>query len=472
MVRSVRCLALLLVFAGSAGAATIVVDTVADTDGADGFCSLREAIFAANLDLPRNECPAGAGADRIRFELTLPATIALASSLPSVSASLALEGPGRDLLTLDGGDAWSALHFSAVGSTAFLRVADLTITRAFRSTFGGSALAATSSDWVRLERVDFVANVGEGYGGAVDITGVTSSPAIAEIRDCRFATNVSTGLGGGALRFGRGQLRIEGTTFDSNSVPDGDGGALNAIGSGIEIVRSTFSGNEAGDFGGAISFSAGSNAAEFSTFELRDSTFTANRAIVDANALGGGGGLNLSGSGGAVGEMVMRNSIVAGNQDLNVGSGKTDLIFGAAWTLVTTGWNLIGDPTGATAVFPSGTPNGDVDFVGTAAAPLDPLLETLADNGGATPTHRPLIDAGSWVIDHGFCPDSEVDQRGHGGGLAGGRIVGVPNVPDDPQSDGCDIGAVERNTPEAPASALFDDGFETGTTLPWSSEVP
>jgi hypothetical protein len=81
-----------------------------------------------------------------------------------------------------------------------------------------------------------------------------------------------------------------------------------------------------------------------------------------------------------------------------------------------------------------------------------------------------LIDAASRVIDHGFCPDAEVDQRGHGGGGGAGRIVGVPGVPDHADSDGCDIGAVERNSPSLPAPAIFRDGFESGTTLVWSSE--
>src|SRR5436309_2249699 len=50
--------------------ATITVNTTADTVAADGFCSLREAIQAANTNASVNECSAGAaGMDTIQFAL-------------------------------------------------------------------------------------------------------------------------------------------------------------------------------------------------------------------------------------------------------------------------------------------------------------------------------------------------------------------------------------------------------------------
>ena len=61
--------ALSLLTSVAAPAATLLVKTAVDTDAADGFCSLREAITAANTDMPRQECPAGSGADRILFDL-------------------------------------------------------------------------------------------------------------------------------------------------------------------------------------------------------------------------------------------------------------------------------------------------------------------------------------------------------------------------------------------------------------------
>src|SRR6476620_7306018 len=45
----------------SAGAATINVTTTGDTVANDGFCSLREAVNAANSNAAANDCPAGSG---------------------------------------------------------------------------------------------------------------------------------------------------------------------------------------------------------------------------------------------------------------------------------------------------------------------------------------------------------------------------------------------------------------------------
>ena len=59
-------------------------------DAADGVCSLREAILAANNDAARNECPAGYGADRILLDLTVPRVVELSADLPRVSESVAV----------------------------------------------------------------------------------------------------------------------------------------------------------------------------------------------------------------------------------------------------------------------------------------------------------------------------------------------------------------------------------------------
>src|ERR671921_618797 len=58
-----------LALAPPAHAATISVTTTTDELNADGDCSLREAVRAANLDASVDACVAGTGADMI----TLPA---------------------------------------------------------------------------------------------------------------------------------------------------------------------------------------------------------------------------------------------------------------------------------------------------------------------------------------------------------------------------------------------------------------
>jgi CSLREA domain-containing protein len=67
-----------------AHAATIGVDTNADELTADGNCSLREAIRAANLNVAVDACPSGSG--------VAPDTI----TLPSNTYSLSIAGANED----------------------------------------------------------------------------------------------------------------------------------------------------------------------------------------------------------------------------------------------------------------------------------------------------------------------------------------------------------------------------------------
>jgi len=61
--------------------------------------------------------------------------------------------------------------------------------------------------------------------------------------------------------------------------------------------------------------------------------------------------------------------------------------------LLSAGYNIIGNNADALI-------NSEVtEQIGTLAAPIDPLLGPLADNGGITLTHA--LQAGSPAIDHG-----------------------------------------------------------------------
>ena len=71
-----------------AAAANIPVTTLADADAVDGECSLREAIQAANIDSPYNECAAGTGSSD-RILLTVPGTILVTAHLPEFLDSAA-----------------------------------------------------------------------------------------------------------------------------------------------------------------------------------------------------------------------------------------------------------------------------------------------------------------------------------------------------------------------------------------------
>ena len=94
--------------------------------------------------------------------------------------------------------------------------------------------------------------------------------------------------------------------------------------------------------------------------------------------------------------VTLQGTIVARN---NRGTGGTrDDIFGMVTTMAD---SLIGDITGLTGKpQEGGDPGTNGNLLGTAKAPLNPLLGPLADNGGPTQTHAllpgsPAIDAGN-----------------------------------------------------------------------------
>ena len=111
--------------AGSASAAVgsaIVVNTlVDDATAGDRFCTLREAInnANANTDTTSGDCVAGSSDYTVTFAVT--GTITLASATPAISdaAGLTVDGPGRDMLTISGGDAVQVVNVPS-GATLVL----------------------------------------------------------------------------------------------------------------------------------------------------------------------------------------------------------------------------------------------------------------------------------------------------------------------------------------------------------------
>jgi hypothetical protein len=106
------------------------------------------------------------------------------------------------------------------------------------------------------------------------------------------------------------------------------------------------------------------------------------------------------------GSPVLHNTLIAANFRGATGTTRDDV-----YGFLNPGgdYNLIGDGTGMT-----GLTNGvNENLVGSAAAPIDPVLGPLQDNGGPTPTHALL--PGSPAIDAGDNTGAPMwDQRGPG----------------------------------------------------------
>ena len=462
--------------AAPAAAVILTVTTAVDVDTDDALCSLREAIVAANTDTAHHGCPAGTGpGDRIRFALLPGAVIELADSLPLVTSSILIEGPGAAELAIDGLGLVPLLFVNSPAGGVTLEIADLTLTRGYGAFPAGGALTLSAGDSALLLRVHVVDNRAENAGGgALLLSSLVDGAATLIVRESLFDGNVAEGpAGGGGIYAAAGSLlTIVRSTFTANraEAQNGNGGALGLNHSTVEILVSTLSGNRAHGSGGAIFASAGGMTP--ASLSIADSTITANVAETNGDGDGEGGGIRLLPAIGSTQIFELQSTILAGNAD----SGfllYPDLYLGdgAGVDLLTHGFNLLGINAGASALFAAGTPNAALDLVGTLAAPLAAGLEPLGDQGGPLQTHLPVDATGSWIVDQGNCLVTPNDQRGFVRFPGASRAVDDPDFPNAPGGDGCDIGAVELGAID-PGNVLFTDGLESGDLLLWSAAFP
>ena len=224
------------------------------------------------------------------------------------------------------------------------------------------------------------------------------------IRDLTIMGGAAGSDGGGV--YNKAVLTIERATITGNASSGKGGGIYNAPTGLLTVVNSTISGNLSKSSGGGL-YNAG-------TAGLNNLTITTNHADL------GGGGIAVQG-----GTLNIWNSIVSGNIDHAPTSKAPD----CAGTLSSAGYNLIGDSAGCT--------------IGASAPGIltgvNPVLGSLQDNGGFSPTHAlldgsPAIDAANpSVPGSGGNACLAVDQRG------AHRPRGVA----------CDIGAYEAGKPNS-----------------------
>lgn len=356
-------------FEGEQGT-TFLVDNVTDIDDGDvspGNVSLREAIRLSNTT---------PGADTITFDPNLAATIQIDSLLGgfSITDPVSIEGPGANLLTIDGQDAVRVFDISASDITTIsgITIANGLATGVALEGFGGGISLAAGT--LVLDSVHFLDNRADiGGGGLVAMTGTTVT-----ILSSTFSGNVS--VAGGAIQ-NEGDMTIVGSTVSGNTaIPGVDVNAVAIAGVGGGILNA-------------------------GTLNVFHSTITNNEAQPDPNtsdpAIGGGVAI-LSAVNPVVTNFV--SSIISGNNptDIDVDTGAT--------APTSNGFNVVG--TGN--VLGSFASTGDQ--TGVTAAGLAPLT----DNGGPTPTHAlqagsPAIDAGDPLFDSAtFTPPLTFDQRGTG----------------------------------------------------------
>ena len=467
-------------FTANLSAATITVNSseiLAPAD--DGFCTLDEAVEAANSNtasgiLP-GECAAGEAGpvqDVIDFEPALFPTTFFTVGTLDLNESVSIQGPGAAVMSLTNLTETRAFNIQNFQANAEFEISGLTlennVLRTITGDYGGAILASLIADATLLiDNVVFFNNTSERGGGAIGLFGGNTHSIT--IRNCLFennrAGNFGNGnvIGGGAIFVGSSQsLVIENSSFINNDTfhaalaqpqSDAAGGAIlirsaQTLTSTVDIFQSTFSGNAATGVGGAIALGGPGFPSDISELSLRHSTLVLNESDNnDDQSIAGGGGVWSASS-----EPVrIYNSIVAQNID-NADTAAPDL----HGSMNTFGFNLIGDNSTVSGVFPVGQSNANDDWVGSSAAPLDPMLEALAYSGGPTPVHQPMLV--SPLLDQGKCASRITDQRLFQNVQTGFRVVDITNFAN--ADDGCDIGAVERFGVSAdPVPEANDDSY-------------
>ena len=282
---------------------------------------------------------------------------------------------------------------------------------------GGGIAAGTGSISLTETTISGNQSVSDGGGifsedGLVSFSGSTISANMSGT-----ATSGSTSDGGGIFA----QRVTANNSTVSENFSTGRGGGLFVQSNELSLNSSTISGNTSVGDGGGI-FTA---AADIS---ILSSTVAFNESIV---ATRGGGLFNVGAS-----TFEVHNSIIAGNLAQGFAA---DLRFNTNEPLDFE-FNLIGTnaATPLTAS-PAGSPDPIGNLIGTNEAVIDPLLNTLASNGGLTQTHALL--PGSPAIDSGNSTDSN-DQRG------------IPYIRE--AGDAVDIGAYESQRLELLVDVVGD----------------
>lgn len=353
------------------------------------------------------------------------------------NGALTLKGSKITGNTATAGDGGGVYSSTSTGTTVTLTSALITNNSALIS---GSLPNAT----IRLPRTEAQGSGGgvENAFGTVVLSGTTILGNRANVGggvdngDYSGSTLqiIGSTISGNQATYGGGinnndSLTVTGSTITTN-VAGYEGGGLWFYGGTTTVLASTFSANQASqggaifDFGGVTTLTNstmnGNTASEGGSIDQRGGALVLASATISGNQGDNGGGvfINASATASTKNSILAANTATASGPDCN----------GA---LSTAGYNLLGSNAGCT-----GLTNGvNGDQVGSAAAPRNPGLGPLLNNGGPTatmalPSTSPAVDRGNPA----GCTDPQgalltIDQRG------------LPRT--DAVTHRCDIGAYE-----------------------------
>jgi CSLREA domain-containing protein len=342
-----------------------VTKTDDTNDGAcNEDCSLREAVAAAQ------------SGDTIVFASPLfdtPQVINLNRQIV-INRSMTIKGTSADRLVIRSTAAAASNSRVFVINSVTATITDMTITGGNVTARGGGI--ANSGGTLTLQSVHVTANTASEGGGGIVSDGGTLNVINSTISN---NTDNTSGTGGGGISTHSSTLNITNSTISGNRVPN-----------------STLNGN-----GGGISALSG-------TTTIINSTITNNSIVA--------GTISASGVFSAFGTILVRNSIIAANQNnattpdvADSGSGAFD---------AASANNIIGN-VGTVSSFTAANQNQ----TGNSITQADPRLLPLGNYGGATQTHAllsnsPAINAANNCVTNLSCASANppvaltTDQRG------------------------------------------------------------
>jgi CSLREA domain-containing protein len=302
---------------------TIIVNSTSDAaNGADGLCTLREAITAANSNTASGatagECAAGSstGDDAINFSVT--GTIDLAVALPNLSSNMIISGPGSGLLTIQRSAAGGTPNFRifSIDSGRTVAISGLTVSKGLTGSGDPNGAGILNNGTLTLTNGTVSDNqtaAGNSPGGGIYVNfGATltlSNSTVTGNQTGQGPSGGPSGYGGGIFSLGTTTL-INSTVSNNKTGPPGmvagQGGGIFNGGGTLTVTNSTITGNQtANGFN-----SEGGGIYNTSSLTVTNSTISNNKS-----GTGGGGLHNNSGT------VTLTNTTISGNQSITAGGG-------------------------------------------------------------------------------------------------------------------------------------------------------
>lgn len=416
-----------------------------------GQCTLRAAVMEANA-LPGNDSislPAGI------FTLTIPGSD-FESQVGDINITdgLTLSGATTSSTIIDGGTIDRVIDVRTIPGQQ-VSLSNLTLQNGASGGFGAGICNCSQATSLILHNVVVRNNVNFTSGG-----GIWNGGQIT-LTNSSVYNNVTANAGGGILNAANATMVIEGSKIYSNTANfEGIGGGIYNTGH-LTVSTSAVYQNSvvANDFIGGV----GGGIANYEEFPLDPGVvFVSNSSITNNLASAAGGGYyNISGDSSLVNVTISENALPGsgpGGGILQL-SGKTvitnaTIVNNTATTgsgISVSGGSFLIANTIVSSNSPGNNCNGSTvsngfnledsnscNFIaGGDIVNIDPMLGSLQDNGGQTPTYAlltgsPAIDSAS----NSFCPLT--DQRG----------FTRPKDGDGDNTAVCDIGAFEFGATE------------------------